>query len=252
MSKGSGRKPSIKPVSRDPSVGKGISALRGCSCIEEVDRRARTGWSSTDITRMIQDEYEELTHLTSGYVKKMVDLYRKKIPPSELALSTSNTSVSRRATKVVNNGLNELAELERLYTMQMKRIEIDVGNETKINKLFPTTGREIFIGMKLLKQSADLKMDLGLLKRQLGEVSVVGENAAEISSRYNEGVGQVLTDPDSRRKVFGMVNTLLKLGAQADIDATDLVESAAMQVRDVIDVSSEEPPAAEVIDGDQG
>ncbi len=177
MSKKSGRKPTIKPVSRDPQAGKGLSALRGCSCIEEVDRRVRTGWSSADITRMIQDEYEELTHLSSSYIKKMVDVYRKEIPPSELAMTTTNAKVARRAVRAVNNGLDELNELERLYNMQMKRVEIDVGNEEKINKLFATTGREVFVAMKILKQSADLKMDLGLLKRQLGEVSVVGENA---------------------------------------------------------------------------
>jgi hypothetical protein len=206
------------------------------------------GWSSADVVRMIQDEYKELNHLSTSYVKKMVDLYRKEIPPSELALTTTNTKVAGRARRAVNNGLDELNELERLYRLQMKRVEIDVGNEEKINKLFPTTGREIFVAMKLLKQSADLKMDLGLLKRQLGEVSVVGENAAEISSRYNdETVGQVLTDPDSRRKVFGMVTTLLRLGGKADIDAAELVDDAASQI---IDVSTEEETAAKVPDGD--
>lgn len=248
MSKGSDRKPTVRPVSRDPNAGKGMSALRGCNCIEEVDRRLRMGWSSADVVRMIQDEYKELNHLSTSYVKKMVDLYRKEIPPSELALTTTNTKVAGRARRAVNNGLDELHELERLYHLQMKRVEIDVGNEEKINKLFPTTGREIFVAMKLLKQSADLKMDLGLLKRQLGEVSVVGENAAEISSRYNdETVGQVLTDPDSRRKVFGMVNTLLRLGGKADIDAAELIDSAASQI---IDVPAEEEVPAKVSDGD--
>lgn len=252
MTKGSDRKPTIKPVSRDPSAGKGLSALRGCSCIEEVNRRVRMGWSSVDIVKMIQDEYKELTHLSSGYVKKMVDLYRKDIPPSELALTSTNSKVVRRAQRAVNNGLDELHELEKLYNMQMRRVEIDVGNEEKINKLFPTTGREIFVAMKLLKQSADLKMDLGLLKRQLGEVSVVGENAAEISSRYNsDTVGQVLTDPDSRRKVFGMVTTLLRLAGQADLDAAELVESAVARTPEIIDVSETvEVSSVEVSDGD--
>lgn len=197
------------------------------------------GWSSADLTKFIQDESQELVHLSPAYVRKMVDDLRKTIPPAELLLTTQNTTVAMHAVQKVANGMEELAKLNELYDLQMSRIKIDVDNEKKINKLFQTTGREIFYAMKILKQTSDLKMDLGLAKRQLGEVSVSGQAAIQIGDRYTDGVGRVMADPDSRRKVLGMVETLMSLGAKANLDATEIVRSATGFVGDdVIDIES--------------
>lgn len=235
------RRPSIKPVSRDTPNAKKGAALRDCRCFDEVERRVRMGWSSNDVVRMVQEEKDELTHLSAKYVKKMVDEFRQSIPPAELVLSTRNPIAAKHANTKLSNGLNELSELQRLYEMQMKRVEIDVTNETNINKLFPTTGREIFVAMKILKQSAELKMDLGLAKRQLGELAVTGQASMQIASRHGESVGTVMTDPDSRRRVLGMVETLIALGSQTGVDAADMVHSAVeVSGSKVIDVLSEE------------
>ena len=212
------KKPSIRPVSRQ-AAPKGVAALKATHCFPEVERRVRLGWSSSDLSRMIQDEYGELGHLSDKYLKKLIDNYRQEIPPAELAMTSGNSKVSRGAQRKMATGLNELEELEKLYEMQMKRIDIDVDNEKKINKLFPTTGREVFVAMKLLKQSADLKASLGIYKRQLGTVEVTAQGAIEVGQRYDEGIGQILAEPDSRRKVASMVDTLLKLGNRASIDA---------------------------------
>ena len=184
MSNDENRRPSIRPVSREPK--KAANALQECRCFEEVDRRVRMGWASTDLTKFVQEENEELTHLSAGYVKSMIDKYRNSIPPAELLLTVQNNAVvSRNATMKISNGLEELAELNKLYDLQMERINIDVTSEKKVGKLFKETGREIFYAMKILKQSSDLKMDLGIAKRQLGEVSINGQAAVQIGDRYN-------------------------------------------------------------------
>jgi hypothetical protein len=245
MSNSGTRRPPIRPVSREPK--KAASALQDCRCFEEVDRRIRMGWSSADLTKFIQEESQELAHLSPAYVRKMVDEFRKTIPPAELLLTTQNTTVAMHAAQKVANGMEELQKLSELYDLQMERIKIDVDNEKKINKLFQTTGREIFYAMKILKQTSDLKMDLGLAKRQLGEVSVSGQAAIQIGDRYTDGVGRVMADPDSRRKVLGMVETLMSLGAKANLDATEIVRSATeFVVDDVIDVESNEATEPEL------
>lgn len=202
----------------------------------------RMGWSSAELVKFIQIESKELVTLSTGYVRKMLDDLRRAIPPAELMMTTQNTMVAMNAANKVSIGLNELDELNKLYEMQMNRIKIDVDNETKINKLFQTTGREIFYAMKILKQSSDLKMDLGIAKRQLGEVAVTATSGIQISDRYNDGIGKVMTDPDSRRKVLGMVETLMSLGARASLDASEIINSAAAVSDDidVIDVDSSE------------
>lgn len=248
------RRPSIRPVSREPK--KAATALQDCRCFDEVDRRIRMGWSSPNLVAFIQEDQKELDHLSSGYVQKMLDAYRKSIPPAELLLTTQNTAVAMHATQRLTNGLEELEKLNELYDLQMERVRIDVANEKKINKLFNTTGREIFYAMKILKQTSELKMDLGLAKRQLGEVSVSGAAAVQISDRYNDGIGKVMADPDSRRKVLGMVETLIALSGKAKLDAAEIVRSAAgFASEDVIDIdpdavretpiSDEQPEASE-------
>lgn len=247
MSNNGTRRPSIRPVSREPK--KAASALQDCRCFEEVERRTRMGWPSSDLAKFIQEDSQELVHLSQSYVRKMVDDFRKTIPPAELLLTTQNTTVAMHSAQKVANGMEELAKLSELYDLQMDRIKIDVENEKKINKLFQTTGREIFYAMKILKQTSDLKMDLGLAKRQLGEVSVSGQAAVQIGDRYTDGVGRVMADPDSRRKVLGMVETLMSLGAKANLDATEIVRSATTFVADdVIDI---EPSASAELPNDE-
>jgi len=237
------RRPPVRPVSREQ---KKAAALKDCRCFEEVDRRLRMGWSASELTKFIQDESEELTHLSANYVRKMIDEYRRAIPPAELALTSQNATVVMQANKRLSNGLNELEELENLYKKQFRRIEIEMTNEEKIKKLLPQTGREIFYAMQLLKQSATLKMDLGIAKRQLGEMSVTGHASVQIADRYNEGVGRVMADPDSRRKVLSMVNALSVLSDRASIDAVNVVKAAANSVPDIIDVGDDEEDEEDV------
>lgn len=228
------RRPPLKPVSRST---KRAAALRDCRCFDEVDRRVRMGHSSSKLVKFIQEDSEELVHLSESYIRKMIDEYRKTIPPAELALTSGNTAVAMNANKRLSNGLNELGELEDLYRKQKRRIEIEMKNEEGINKLLPQTGREIFYAMKILKQSADLKMDLGIAKRQIGEVSVTGQAFVQIADRYNDGVGRVMADPDSRRKVLSMVKTLGSLADKADLNAAVLLQAAEEAASpDVIDI----------------
>ena len=191
------------------------------------------GWTAKALATAIQDEFGELGDLARGTVQRLVEDYRKTIPPMELSAACPTSVVGRNATRKVAEGLNELKELERLYSMQMERIEIDFTNEKTIKKLFPNTGREVFVAMKLLKQSADLKMDLGLAKRQLGTVELTGEKAVVIGERYGEEAAKVLTDPESGRKVLQLAQRLAQLGLNANVDSV-------IDPTKVIDVASEE------------
>lgn len=238
------RRPTIKPISRITSSA--FSRLKNAKCFAEVDRRVRLGWSSMDVASAIHEEFGEMTETPIKYLKKLIDRYRNSIPPSELSIVSPTSLLGRNLAKRMSQGLDELAEVERLYRMQMARIEIDMDNERKITKLLPTTGNEIFIAMKLLKQSSDLKMDMGLVKRQLGSVEMTGQLAAEASERYGkDSVGKVLADPESRRKVLGLAERLLAIGSKANLDAAfDAADSKIIEAEGT-EVKSP-PPADEV------
>ena len=230
--------------------------LRNMKCFPEIDRRIRLGWSLNDLADVIKTEFNELTDYSAAYIRKVLYEYRNAIPPAELSAVSPESVVGQRIIKRMANGLDELAELERLYRLQMERIEIGAQVERNTQLLFNTCGREVFIAMKLLKQSADLKMDLGLIKREPTSISINGQLAAEVGDRYGkDSVGRVIADPESRRKVLGIAERLLAIGAKASFDAVELLgKETGKQVIDA-KVSSSElqeslPPYEKIGDGE--
>jgi hypothetical protein len=128
----------------------------------------------------------------------------------------------------------------------MRRIEIDVQNENNIKKLLPTTGQEVRIAREILSTYADLKMDLGLSKRHLGQMDVDARVMADVALRYNKTeVQAVLNDPQSRKKVLGLVERLMSKSAGALVSG--LGEAASPP--NVIDVPAETAPASEDVEG---
>jgi hypothetical protein len=233
-------KPRIRPVSRMTSSV--YSQLKQARCFPEIDRRIRLGWSSIDCANAIQNEFNEMKDTSNKYLKKLLDRYRSQIPPAELSVSSSNTIVSRLATKRVAEGLDELAEYEKLYNAQLQRLEIDIANEREGKKLLDTTAQEFHVAMKLLKQSSDLKMDLGLVKRQMGSVEITGQLATDASERYGkDSVGKLITDPDARKKIIGIAEKLLLMSAKVGADPSEIIgtipngDGADKPIIDIVD-----------------
>lgn len=240
-----GKRPRIKPVSRITSST--YARLRSASFFPEIDRRLRLGWSCMDLARAIQEEFNDFKDTPVKYLRKLLDRYRSSIPPAELSMVSQDSYISRTATRKVAAGIDELAELERLYAMQMARIDIDIKNENTISKLLNTTGNEIYIAMKILKQSADLKMDLGLTKRQLGAVEVTGQMAAEIGARHgDESIGKAIADPNSRRKVLHIAERIMALSERAGIDVVSAIDAESVEKA----ADAADSKESEEIDGD--
>lgn len=237
------RKPRLMPVSRQNTGNKFMT----CQCFSEIDRRIRLGWTTTALVKSIQEEFGELKELSPIYLKKLLDEYRASIPPAELSMLSSNSMIARNATKKIADGINELDELEKLYKIQMDRINIDYDKEKMLGKLMNNTGREVFVAMKILRQSAELKMDLGLIKRQLGTMEVTGQVAAEVTERYGkDSIGKVISDPDSRRKVLGLAERLFQLGAKAGIDVADTLGKIGEEV--IIDTTVTSDDQIEIVE----
>lgn len=230
------RKPRIRPVSRitDSKYVK----LRQSPVFPEIDRRLRLGWSPLDLAHALHDEFDEFTDTSLKYLRKLITRYKNTIPALEIA-KTINPLAAHNALRKVEKGLNELDEIEGLYKRQMARISIDEANEQKIGKLLPDTANEFVVAMKLLKQSSELKMDLGLVKRQVGAVEITGRIAADITENYsNNTIGKIIADPTARKKLLGLADKILAIGAKPDqIDAA-LAKDA--NPREVIDVTSKE------------
>ena len=237
----------IRPASRDT----GHHRVRTLVCFQEVYDRILDGWPLSEVARFIHEVKKEALDLgRSGLVAALQD-YRKTIPPAEL-VKKRLTPVFIEAAKEVEEGIDELQELEKLYKLQMGRISIDLKNEQNIKKLLPTTGQEVRVAREILSNYADLKMDLGLSKRHLGQMDVEARLMADVAVRYNKPeVQTVLSNPQSRKKVLSLVERLMSKSAGALPDEVvtvpEVIDAPVEPVEGNLLAEDEEDPLARPI-----
>lgn len=227
----------VRPVSRTT----GQPRIRNLKCYQEVYGRILDGWTLNEIAKFIQEIRKEATDITRAGLITALQEFRASIPPAELTKKRL-TPVFTKAVKEIEEGIDELAELERLYKLQMSRIEIDVATEKKIKKLMPSTGQEVRIAKEILSSYADLKMDLGLSKRHIGQMQVDARLMADVAVRYQKAeVQEVMSSAQSRKKVLNLVERLLSQSS------TDLIPDDEVSP-EVVEVEADRADPEEAID----
>jgi hypothetical protein len=163
--------------------------------------------------------------VSNTFLSIAVSSYIATIPPTEL-IERKLPGRFVDAIKRMNSALDEIDELQNLYDIQKERLEIDFGNEKKMKKLFKTTGNEVFIASKILELSAQLKMDMGLIKRQIGEIDINSRNASIVKhySEYPE-LETLFKDPKKRERILTVLNKLQAVGLSPETIAKQLVVS---------------------------
>lgn len=200
------QKSRIKPQNRSVK----FQNLRQLKCFREVHDRIIRGWPISEVARFIQDDQQEYSNVTRNSLVTILHEYRKSIPPADLLRSTVPGAVMN-AVKQVEEGVDEIESLEKLFRLQMERIGIDHTIEKNAKKLFPSMTQEIKAAKEILGELAQLKMDLGLANRHLGKLDVE-TTATQVSLRYgNENVAKVLADPESRQRLLGLLKGVVHL-----------------------------------------
>lgn len=199
------RKLGIKPASR---VG-GQTRIRELKCYQEVYDRIVQGWSIAEVVKFIHEVKKEATDVSVSALTASLTEFRRKLPPGVMT-SQRVTPVFMKAKQQVEQGLDELSELAKLYILQMGRIDIDLKLEKKMGKLMPTLTNEVRMAKEILTAIADLKMDLGLSKRHIGEMKVETQVLADIAVRYQQPeVREVMANPQARKKLLNLAERLL-------------------------------------------
>jgi hypothetical protein len=213
------------PVSRET----GFQKLRSIKCFQEVHQKLVEGWGLTELAKWIQKDRQEYTDVKPITLVHLLKDYRNSLPPGTL-IEKRMPNVFHKAAKRVKKGLDEVKELEDLVKFQKRRIKMEGNTERKIGKLLPTMTQEVRTMRECLATLADVKMDLGLSKRHLGELNVDATLLAEVVGRYGSpAVAKVLQNPQSRQKVMGVAEKFLAL--------------AASEAAKVVDVTPEPVPA---------
>lgn len=198
--------------------------LRSLKCFDEVHSRVIHGFPVSDIVRFIQQENGEYVDVEPASLSALLVDYRKSLPLGPSIHKTSS-GYCGKALVEVQEKLDELGELNRLYSVQMERLEIDLKNEKTIKKLLPTTAREIEVARHILETSAQLKMDLGVDERHLGSLDVNADISAAVEKRYGGATAKVMANPESRRKILGVLERLRSVVPKAVLEDHRLPEA---------------------------
>lgn len=218
----------VKPVSRDKSFAK----LRAMQCFEEAHQMLCEGYPIKEVARFIQEDKQEYTEVKRDSLQWTLDAYRATIPKAQLVAKRMPT-VFNKAAEQVRKGLDEIEELERLYQLQMERISIDAKNEKNINKLLPTMTAEIKAAKDIAVAIAELKMDLGLSKRHIGQLDVDTRVLAEVSHRYEKPeVAKVMANAESRRKLLGIIDQMAVLTTKSMDSEGEVTEAELLDEDD--------------------
>jgi hypothetical protein len=221
----------LRPLSRDES----FQALKRIRCFKEVHERILAGWSMPELARFIQDDRSEYQHASKMALIQTLQRYRDSIPPAQM-MRRAMPDEFAKAKEAVDKGLNVLEEHRKLFKLQMDRIAIGQKNEKNIGMLMPTMTQEVRVASELLTRISDLEMDLGLVTRVGDEVNVNVSVSGQVDvGKYGKkSVADVMNDPERRRKVLNVAQTMLALAGRID-KATK---------SEVIDTTSVETPTS--------
>jgi hypothetical protein len=226
----------IKTVSRDESPSK----LREFACFDQIHKRLCDGWSLPEVARFVHEDCKEGLDVSQEALIHRLHLYRTHLPPADLAARTMSPNAIEAARKLAS-GIDEVAEMEKLYLLQMERIGIDLAVEKKFKILRPSMTQEIRTAREILSAVADLKMDLGLHNRHIGTVGIDAHLTAHVEGNHqNSRVAAILTDPEKRRKLLGVASELMKRAGRDVIEA-----QGEAQVEENSHVSSVSEPVSE-------
>lgn len=204
----------IRPVSRETR----FLRLRGLKCFKELHQRLLEGWAPSKVAQFVQEDRKEYTDIGRASLETQLSEYRASLPPGEVVKERLPRFHAEQAEKV-EKGFDELAEMEKLYDMQLKRIEIDAKIERGVGKLMPSMTQEIRTAREILSGIAQLKMDLGVNERHLGKMEVEAQVVQDVTKNYDPNVGKVMEKPESRRKLLGLAERFMSLASgRANVD----------------------------------
>jgi hypothetical protein len=197
-----------KPVAKRKKFQK----LMRMKCWLEVDRRVRAGYPLKDVARYIQEDREEYCGVKAMSLERELGRYRDSLPTGEVMSRNAPITFLKKAREF-DEGQDELVYLDRLMTIQLERIEKIYIQEDKIGIWLPSRRMpaEIDEGRKLAYTRAQLKMDLGLSKRDIGKLTLESELIEKARSKWGDEMAQTVADPESRRKVIDIMDYFKEL-----------------------------------------
>ena len=193
-------------MARKKAKSRAFKDLKAMPCFDEFDKKVKAGIALEEIGRWLQEDmFQQMDIKLESLVRKLYR-YKSSLPPAEIVKEPP--VYVQKAIEKMARGVNEIEELEKLYLLQLKRISIDAETESKINKLFSSTGGEIKIAADLLNSMLQKKMELGIMRKAPEQLEVTGSFG--VSNLLSED-----TDEQTKAKIGLLAGRLLQVISKA-------------------------------------
>jgi len=193
--------PKRSPNKRHHILGRDPGKIRRLKCFAEVDRMIREGVFLRDVEDYIRSQ-GEMEGVSRAAIRSMIRRHKKYVFSDDSVLDGDlNTNEVDE-----DDPFYALYSLERKLRQMERRIDMEVQTEENLSKLFSTTHKEFLTHFRLAKGILDRRDKLGLLKKERGGTRQrVGSGT---SGRVD--VQDVISKPESRHKVLGLVEALMR------------------------------------------
>lgn len=204
-----------------PKRTKKHQRILSLECIDEVDNMLINGYSLREVARFVQRERAECTDINEASLVTTLSRYKNDIPAERFQPDAPIGGTVIEGTKT-GEKFDELRELERLYNLQMGRLEKFSRNEGRVPNA--AMSKEVGTATSILKEMYNIKSELGLTgEKNLGTVNIRHDIQQKIAS-YGVQVKEVLEDPKSSGRVLSIVQMIAKRKEELPDDMAELGE----------------------------
>ena len=211
------------------------SRLEKLECWPDVLQLLRADTPVEDIALFIQEGKNEYLDASRDAVQQALYRFKRKMPPTEgEKVVSGKLDAWKKRLESAGDVMSEIDELERLYQIQMTRIDMGLKTEDQLNLLTRDMRKEVEVAATLLTDLAELKMKLGLLRRTPVEHS--------LTLGGGQASGPLLDQPESRRRLGSAAGTLLQALLQSSGDEVE-AEEADFEIVEDQDEDQEAPKA---------
>lgn len=145
-------------IHMDAAVSASIESLK---CRQIVDQMIIDGIPVAEIARFIQEDAQELTDIKLDSLRRKLNRY---IGTRPLGVVRSLPEPLAKKIEEVSRSINALEEMERLYRIQMQRIDREIEIEGSLGIILPNICREVARAQGILNSILQMQMDLGMHK----------------------------------------------------------------------------------------
>lgn len=213
-----------------------VRAIQQLPIFPQVQEMILLGHPDSEIARQIQ-MHGYMVDLELSTIIHYLAHYKATVPKSLILLHNTPKHVLDAKLKM-DEQLDIIGESDWLYRLQKSRLNKLMKLENSMEYVLPNVEKEIDLAAKLLERSVRLRKDAGFNHPDIYRTSKKEDRfGVDLDRIYSkEGITDKLSDPKTRLKILGAVESLLAI-AQRKTEIIDIEKRPEVKELKTIDPS---------------